>query len=998
MKRIPFRVLNREAFSCRIDAPESPSATRLVAERGVVGRTVALAVIVACLALGCRLPAQQIWTQSAAPTAQDLWSICHSNQFVAVGTGGVILTSPDGQSWTTQQSGTSNWLVAVAYCNDRYVAVGDQGIILTSPDGIAWTQRKNGGARLNGVAYSTGIYLAIGEGGTVVTSSDGVTWTVGSAGVSGWLHGIAPTYSSSSHTYNFLISGEGGALLATSDGKTFVSIPSGTAADLEGVFLAAYGTFFDFDETTVVGSGGYFARTVAASSTAQWSQAAVPASPHLYGVLIYWGGMTGIQDGLNDVGIAVGDGGTILVTKEPGGTPISVASPTSAALRSVANSGTVAVAVGAQGTILCSSLLGGPPRPVSSSDGTPTYIVSVTGPDAPVMGANMQLSVSVAGWTPMTYQWYFNGQPIAGATTSALQLRNIGLAQNGSYTATASNILGTYALESYVLDAAMPAAIAGLVDESFNPTLPGPPMAVALQSDGKLIVSGDTFVFGSLRHYGRLNADGSPDTAFNAAASAAPAFARAPWPIVQRDGKILLVEYGGATESDEVIPPFSVRLNSDGTVDSSYTPHSAVLNGLAYQDAVPTVQLGNGDYLAFPEASSGFDTSGGMVRRLLANGSIDSSFVPWTGPFVSAPLLSALDTQGRIWIGYNGVTRLAADGTQDSSFLGLADGTLYYSRAVAIATQGDQLLVAHEFSFGGGTQPLTGNFGTTRLNSDGSTDPTYQANSIPEPSFWWGPAAFAPDGSAYLTAFPNYDSSGLAVPAGGPGRGFYQGTHRNGFVRFGPSGAFDPAFSLNFTPDPLPESYFDGIIFQNSAQMIVWGAFSSLNGEPRAYLARITPSAGFQVSRLINASARGFVGTGAQVLTSGFYVGGTGTKPMLIRGSGPSLVGFGVQGTLADPQLTLFNSSTQVIAFNDNWNSDPAKGALLKSLGDSLWAFDFTSSLDLRPRSVCLRVATPFKLPGLTAAPASPWSRPTMQPPTLSRTASRALSMFRPGG
>jgi hypothetical protein len=78
------------------------------------------------------------------------------------------------------------------------------------------------------------------------------------------------------------------------------------------------------------------------------------------------------------------------------------------------------------------------------------------------------------------------------------------------------------------------------------------------------------------------------------------------------------------------------------------------------------------------------------------------------------------------------------------------------------------------------------------------------------------------------------------------------------------------------------------------------------------------------VGRLTSLSTRAVVGTGSDVLIVGFVVsGGSGsaTKPVLIRGTGPTLTGFGVSGVLADPMLTLFQSST-VVAANDNWGGD----------------------------------------------------------------------------
>ena len=56
----------------------------------------------------------------------------------------MILTSPDGITWTEQISGTSNNLAEVVYENGSFLVVGHSGTILTSPDGITWTARSSG--------------------------------------------------------------------------------------------------------------------------------------------------------------------------------------------------------------------------------------------------------------------------------------------------------------------------------------------------------------------------------------------------------------------------------------------------------------------------------------------------------------------------------------------------------------------------------------------------------------------------------------------------------------------------------------------------------------------------------------------------------------------------------------------------------------------------------------------------------------------------------------
>ena len=63
--------------------------------------------------------------------------------FVAVGRGGLILTSADGTTWTSRTTYTSNDLYDVTYGNSKFVAVGLYGTTVTSSDGITWTATSN---------------------------------------------------------------------------------------------------------------------------------------------------------------------------------------------------------------------------------------------------------------------------------------------------------------------------------------------------------------------------------------------------------------------------------------------------------------------------------------------------------------------------------------------------------------------------------------------------------------------------------------------------------------------------------------------------------------------------------------------------------------------------------------------------------------------------------------------------------------------------------------
>ena len=100
------------------------------------------------------------------------------------------------------------------------------------------------------------------------------------------------------------------------------------------------------------------------------------------------------------------------------------------------------------------------------------------------------------------------------------------------------------------------------------------------------------------------------------------------------------------------------------------------------------------------------------------------------------------------------------------------------------------------------------------------------------------------------------------------------------------------------------------------------------------------------LGKLLDVSTRGSVGTGGGVMIAGFVVAGSQPKRVLVRAAGPALAGFGVGGTLSDPQITLYRSDGTAIASNDDWMivRDPA---VSKATAARLGAFSFVAdSLD----------------------------------------------------
>ncbi|HEY0946207.1 MAG TPA: DUF1080 domain-containing protein [Opitutaceae bacterium] len=94
--------------------------------------------------------------------------------------------------------------------------------------------------------------------------------------------------------------------------------------------------------------------------------------------------------------------------------------------------------------------------------------------------------------------------------------------------------------------------------------------------------------------------------------------------------------------------------------------------------------------------------------------------------------------------------------------------------------------------------------------------------------------------------------------------------------------------------------------------------------------------------RLVNASSRGFVGTGEGILIVGFVIGGSSPVTVLVRAIGAGLGPYGVQEVLANPRLALFAGGA-VLASNDDW-SEAANAAQIATAAADVGAFALPSS------------------------------------------------------
>ncbi|HYF79043.1 MAG TPA: hypothetical protein VD973_18050 [Symbiobacteriaceae bacterium] len=117
------------------------------------------------------------WTEVAQPK-RKLYSVVYGGgQFVAVGMG-CAFTSEDGVNWT-ESAGIDKWaeLRQVTHAQGLFVAVSSGGQIITSADGMTWTKRKDAKLPLTAVSHWQGRFLAV-VGRVPYVSTDGAAWTV----------------------------------------------------------------------------------------------------------------------------------------------------------------------------------------------------------------------------------------------------------------------------------------------------------------------------------------------------------------------------------------------------------------------------------------------------------------------------------------------------------------------------------------------------------------------------------------------------------------------------------------------------------------------------------------------------------------------------------------------------------------------------------------------------------------------------------------------------
>ncbi len=242
---------------------------------------------------------------------------------------------------------------------------------------------------------------------------------------------------------------------------------------------------------------------------------------------------------------------------------------------------------------------------------------------------------------------------------------------------------------------------------------------IGMQPDGKIIIAGNFSDYNGITRnkIARLNTDGTLDTSFDPG-SGADTIRRM---VTLPSGKILIT---GLTSYSSITVWGIARINADGTLDTSFNigwsgAEFGTINSILVQGDEKIIISGN-FFLYNGVTKYGF-------TRLNADGTLDTSFDPGSGWGPFGIWLSHLLSTGKILIydpalvSYNGTARakiakINSDGSLDSSFITSGGGP--NQTVLSFIEQGEKVIIAGQFTSYSGTTVNR----IARLNADGTLD------------------------------------------------------------------------------------------------------------------------------------------------------------------------------------------------------------------------------------------------------------------------------------
>ncbi|MFZ4929277.1 T9SS type A sorting domain-containing protein [Chryseobacterium sp. Mn2064] len=359
------------------------------------------------------------------------------------------------------------------------------------------------------------------------------------------------------------------------------------------------------------------------------------------------------------------------------------------------------------------------------------------------------------------------------------------------------------------------------------------------QPDGKILVVYKTFIpvpGGDIYNMVRINPDNTIDPNFTTAV-----FNRFVKSVaLQSDGKILVA--GGFTSHNDVTSKYLVRLNANGTKDTTFNIGNFSFPQNTDNPAVSKVAVLSGDKILI---GGNFITYNGAtkkyVMKLNTNGSVDSSFDFSYAGYDTDVTNFEVQPDGKIITTYyfNRILRHNADGSPDTTFTQPNYSNFSGGGIKTIAVRNDgKIYIGGKFIF-------SGNQFLMRLNANGTRDTSF----VIENFYQNYPSSTGLDGVYSVLIQPDGK-----VLVGGSFES-YGGQPAAGIMRLNDNGSLDTSFQGKVTRFVNPNSFTDYVnhlSFHSSGNVIAAGSIRYYNEDVGGNIVMFSPAAGDRISTFQN--------------------------------------------------------------------------------------------------------------------------------------------------
>jgi hypothetical protein len=565
------------------------------------------------------------------------------------------------------------------------------------------------------------------------------------------------------------------------------------------------------------------------------------------------------------------------------------------------------------------------------------------------VGSTAAFSVAAAGSGTLAYQWAFNGVPIAGATSASLSLTLVNATEAGAYTVAVTNSAGTASsapANLTVLSLFVPPAITAQPYMSTDSA--GSPVSFTVGASGTAPltyqwllggapIAGATSPTLAMLSVQPANAGIYSVVATNSAGSSTST------------GALLTVTPGGVAPIFQYQPsPTFITVGGTatlivGVVGPPSTSFQWYDGGIAIPGATSTS-------LTFSPVTAG---NAGVYSAVITDpaGSVTTSSVALTvnpagGPPVPVSIvLQPLPVSAQV----GGLATFTVAVTGDAS---IAYQWRKNQSNIAGAT-GPSFSIVNVQACDGGTYDVVVSNGfsaaysfPTPLTIDAAGAPSRLTNlSVRGLDGAAGNAlivgivvAGTGTKSALVRAVgPTLSQFGVTGLLAAPQLSLLNSSQAvvASDAAWGGTAALSAAFAQTGA-FPLPPTSLDSAVLATLAPGSYSAQVAGANGGTGVVLLEVydADTSASPPTSFTDLSARGMSGTGSNVLTIGFVITGPSSETVLVRAVGPTLgTAYSVAGAMANPSVTVYNSSQAVVGFDNVWGGTAALQAAFVATG-----------------------------------------------------------------